>query len=80
VIARGIARGEFRDVHIDHAVHGVVSTMIYLALSKHTVCLCTKDGAPLDPIAYLQEQADIVARGLSAAPVADDGPRPGARA
>ena len=51
VIARGIARGEFRPVHIDHAVHGVVSTMIFLALSKHSACLCTKDGMTLDPLA-----------------------------
>ena len=68
VIERGIARGEFRPVHIDHAVHGVVSTMFFLALSKHSACLAPKEGMNLDPMAFLAEQADIVARGLSASP------------
>ena len=79
VIARGVASGEFRPVHIDHAVHGVVSTMIFLALSKHSACLCTKDGMTLDPLAYLNEQADIVARGLASAPAQTDTPATGAQ-
>jgi TetR/AcrR family transcriptional regulator len=80
VIARGIARGEFRPVPIDHAVQGVISIMIFLALSKHTACLCTKDGMTLDPVAYLAEQADIVARGLAARPAgAPPAPRREAR-
>lgn len=79
VIARGVASGEFRPVHIDHAVHGVVSTMIFLALSKHSACFCTKDGMTLDPVAYLSDQADIVARGLASLPALAEAATTGAQ-
>lgn len=66
VIARGIQRGEFRPVNVDHAVQGVISILIFLALSQHSTRMCTNGSqAPEDPIAYLTAQADIVARGLA---------------
>ena len=79
VIERGVASGEFRPVHIDHAVHGVVSTMIFLALSKHSACICTKDGMIQNPLAYLNQQADILARGLASRPAWADTANPGAQ-
>ena len=54
--------------------------MICLALSKHSACHCTKDGMTLDPLAYLTDQADIVARGLASAPAQTDTPAAGAQA
>lgn len=74
ILHRGIERGEFRPVHIDHAVHGVVSTMIFLALSQHSASVCTASTQVLDPVAYLNEQADIVARGLAASPASPPSP------
>ncbi len=67
VIRRGIERGEFRPVQIDHAVQGVVSTMIFLALAQHTSGLCLPQ--TLDAEAYLHAQADIITRGLAARPL-----------
>lgn len=66
VICRGIDSGEFRPVNVDHAVLGLVSTMIYLALSQHSASLCMKDRMTLDPVAYLHDQTDLVVRGLAA--------------
>ena len=68
VIDRGIARGEFRPVRTDHAVHGVISTMIFLALAKHSAGMCMQGSVTLDPVAYLSEQADLIARGLACQP------------
>ena len=72
VLQRGIDRGEFRAVDLDHAVYGVVACMMFLILSKHSMGMCLKQDMNLDPHAYIASQADIFLRGLcSAGPVAD---------
>lgn len=68
VVERGIRRGEFRRVNVNHVVQGVISTMIFLALSRHTAGVCIRGELAVEPVAYLCEQADIVARGLALAP------------
>lgn len=65
VIQRGIERGEFRPVHIGHAVQGLVSSLLFLALARHAGGV--RPPQTVDPVAYLSEQADIFARGLAAA-------------
>ncbi len=68
LIERGIERGEFRPVCVEHAVQGVVSVMVFLALSRHSRNACTQNFMTLDPVAYLHHHADLIARGLAAAP------------
>ena len=65
VLQRGIDRGEFRDLDLDQAVYGVIASMMFLILSKHSMGMCLKDDMNLDPHAYIACQADIFARGLS---------------
>lgn len=67
VVQRGIDSGEFRAVDVDHAVYGVVSIMMFLILSRHSAGVCQHD-VTLDIQAYVASQADILTRGLAAAP------------
>ncbi|NQW81457.1 MAG: TetR/AcrR family transcriptional regulator, partial [Polaromonas sp.] len=65
VLQRGIDRGEFRAVNLDFAVYGVVAAMMFLILSKHSAAgLLTN--VPLDPDAYIANQAAVMLLGLSA--------------
>lgn len=66
VIERGIERGEFQAVRLDHAVHGLISVMVFLALSRHCPGICTQEIMNLDPVAYIDDQARLIARALSA--------------
>jgi AcrR family transcriptional regulator len=68
VIQRGIERGEFRAVCIDHAVQGVISVMVFLALSRHCTPLSQHEFMSIEPVTYLNEQAQLIARGLAREP------------
>ncbi len=68
VIQRGIERGEFRTVSIDHAVQGVISVMVFLALSRHCTPLSHHEFMNIEPVTYLDEQARLIARGLACGP------------
>lgn len=68
VVERGIRRGEFRPVNVNHVVQGLVSTMIFLGLARHATRVCMQGDLAVEPVAYLSEQAEIVARGLRPAP------------
>ena len=65
VLQRGIDQGEFRAVDVNQAVYGVIASMVFLILSKHSIGMCLKDDMTLDPRAYIACQAAIFARGLS---------------
>jgi hypothetical protein len=71
LIERGIERGEFRPVCVEHAVQGVISVMVFLALSRHSRNACTQNFMTLDPVAYLNHHAELIARGLAAVPTQD---------
>lgn len=79
ILERGVARGEFRTVNLDHAVHSIVAPMIFIILWKHGMGPCCHlDGpAALDPVAFVHSQADILLRGLS---VGDAAPAPSSSA
>lgn len=66
VIERGIERGEFQAVRLDHAVHGLISVMVFMALSRHCPGICTQEIMNLDPVAYIDDQARLIAGALSA--------------
>lgn len=65
VLQRGIDQGEFRAIDVDQAVYGVIASMVFLILSKHSIGMCLKDDMTLDPHAYIACQAGIFAHGLS---------------
>lgn len=70
ILERGMGRGEFRPVNLDHAVHSIVAPMIFIILWKHGMGPCCHLDGPtaLDPVAFVHSQADILLRGLAAAP------------
>lgn len=76
VIERGIERGEFVAGCADHAVQGLVSVMVFLALARHCPGTYHKDIMNLEPEAYLKDQAQWIARGLAVTPGAAPGERP----
>jgi TetR/AcrR family transcriptional regulator len=64
ILQRGIDRGEFVQIDIDHAIYSVLAPMIFLMLWKHSSNICVDRGVKLDPEQYLAMQADIVLHGL----------------
>jgi AcrR family transcriptional regulator len=62
ILRRGIARGEFRAVDVDHAVFCVIAPMVIAALWKNS--LEPYDDAPLDARALGRAHLDLLLRGL----------------
>jgi AcrR family transcriptional regulator len=66
VIRRGIARGEFRPVDVDHVVYCVIGPLIFSVLWQHS--LGPHDDRPLDVQAVCRAHLDLVLHGLRLAP------------
>jgi AcrR family transcriptional regulator len=64
ILRRGIQRGEFRAVDVDHAVFCVIAPMLIAALWKNS--LEAHDDAPLDTQALVRAHLDLLLRGLQA--------------
>ncbi|HEX2479094.1 MAG TPA: TetR/AcrR family transcriptional regulator [Geminicoccaceae bacterium] len=62
ILRRGVERGEFRAVDVDHAVFCVIAPMLIAALWKNS--LEPHDHAPLDTQALLRAHLDLLLRGL----------------
>jgi AcrR family transcriptional regulator len=62
ILRRGIERGEFRAIDVDHAVFCVIAPMLLAALWKNS--LEPHDHAPLDPEALVRTHLDLLLRGL----------------
>jgi AcrR family transcriptional regulator len=62
ILRRGIARGEFRAVDVDHAVFCVIAPLLIAALWKNS--LEAHDDAPLDAPALARVHLDLLLRGL----------------
>lgn len=69
VLARGIAKGEFRPVNLDYAIYSVIAPMLFLIMWKHSMAPCLggmdQDSA-MDPLSYIDSQVDILLSGLVA--------------
>ena len=76
ILQRGIDRGEFRPLDLDYAVFSIVAPMIFLIMNKHSLGLCTPDNFTLDPQRYIDQQADVLLRGLCVRPEAAEGTKP----
>ena len=66
VVRRGIARGEFRPVDVDHVVYCVIGPLILSVLWQHS--LGPHDDRPLDVQAVCRAHLDLVVHGLRFAP------------
>ena len=68
ILQRGIERGEFRAVNLDHAVYLVLAPMIFLMMWKHSMGACVPDASRLTPDQYIASQVDNLLLGLCVRP------------
>ncbi|AVP57889.1 TetR/AcrR family transcriptional regulator [Pulveribacter suum] len=64
ILQRGMDRGEFRTVDLEHAVYLVLAPLMFLMLAQPTMGLCIPCPERFDPDQYIQLQADNVLQGL----------------
>ncbi|MGH6921511.1 MAG: TetR family transcriptional regulator [Burkholderiales bacterium] len=64
ILRRGIERGEFRHIDVEHTVFCVIAPMLIAALWKNS--LEPHDDAPLDAPALARAHLDLLLRGLEA--------------
>lgn len=64
ILQRGVDRGEFRPLDMEHAVYLVLAPMIFLMSWKHSFGACGCVLTPLDPEKYLAQQVDTLLYGL----------------
>jgi AcrR family transcriptional regulator len=64
ILRRGIERGEFRPIDVDHTVFCVIAPMLLAALWKNS--LEPHDDAPLDAQALARAHLELLLRGLEA--------------
>jgi len=65
ILRRGIARGEFRAIDVDHAVFCVIAPLLIAALWKNSLEPHDQAG-PLDVQALVRAHLDLLLRGLEA--------------
>ena len=70
VVRQGIARGEFRAVDVDHAVHSLVLPLVMICLHRHSLGACTPADWHLDGRAFITQHVHLVLDGLSLRPAA----------
>ena len=65
VLQRGVALGEFRSsLHVDYAVHSVISPLLFLMLAKHTGGVCDAQGQDFNATHFIEHQLDCLLYGL----------------
>ena len=66
ILARGVERGEFRALDLDHAIYTLTAPMIFLMMWKHSLGACACEANIRDPEDFLRVQVDVLLNGLSA--------------
>lgn len=64
ILQRGVDRGEFHLLDMQHATYAVLAPMIFLMSWKHSFGACTSSTSLLDPQRYLEQQVQILLHGL----------------
>jgi len=64
ILQRGVDRGEFRPMNMDHAVYMVLAPMLFLMSWKHSFGACGASTTDVDPEKYLELQVDTLLYGL----------------
>jgi TetR/AcrR family transcriptional regulator len=68
ILQRGVERGEFRPLDLEYTVFSIVAPMVFLIMMKHSLGACSPQDYPLDPMRYLDAQADNLLQGLCVRP------------
>ncbi len=68
ILQRGIDRGEFRALDLDHAVYLVLAPLMFLMLAQPTMGMCIPCPERFDAECYIRLQADNVLQGLLVRP------------
>ena len=68
ILERGVDRGEFRTIDLDHAVYCLIAPMIFLLMWKHSMAPCCPASEQLDPLAFIDTQVDLILRGMLVPP------------
>jgi AcrR family transcriptional regulator len=63
ILQRGITRGEFRAVDVDHAVHSLVLPLVMICLHRHSLGACPGEWH-LDGSAFIAKHVQLVLEGL----------------
>lgn len=79
-VARGVARGEFRDLPVHDVAHALMAPMLFMALHQHSFGACPVHGPDLDPATVLATQLDLILNGLCPRTPADPPSTPAAGA
>lgn len=66
ILQRGVERGEFQVPDLEYAVYSVIAPMIFLIMNKHSLGACVAAAPTLDPVRFIQMQADVLLLGLQA--------------
>jgi AcrR family transcriptional regulator len=64
ILARGVARGEFRPIDIETATHLWIAPLVLKAIWSHSFDLCAIAGAALDPQTMLDTHLDLIRAAL----------------
>jgi len=64
ILQRGVDRGEFRPIDMEHAVYMVLAPMFFLMSWKHSFGACGSNTTVLDPEKYLELQVQTLLHGL----------------
>jgi AcrR family transcriptional regulator len=67
IVRQGMARGEFRTVDVDHAVHSLVLPLVMICLHRHSLGACPGEWH-LDGNAFIAQHVHLVLDGLSLRP------------
>ncbi len=68
VLRRGIERGEFRTVEVNDVVHAMLSTLIFMAVHKHSLGACAAEGMGIDPDRVITAHINLILHGLLVRP------------
>lgn len=68
IVARGVARGEFRPVDVETAVHLWIAPLVLKAMWTHSFDLCRIAGASLDPQRMIDIHLDLIRASLRPEP------------
>lgn len=64
ILERGVARGEFRPLDMDHAVYCVMSPLIFLMMWRHSIGACAPKDFELSPERFIDQQIALLVEGL----------------
>lgn len=68
ILERGVSRGEFRPLDMDHGIYCVMAPMIFLMMWRHSIGACAPTDFELSPERFIDQQISLLLDGLQARP------------